>query len=85
MQCNRATGGLGIALALLTSGCVRGVLASYPDQWSVRTAVAKSQCPSLAGRYRNSGELAAGTPGELCGRGRYHYRGSWECDASLSS
>jgi len=75
-----------IALGVLLGGCVhRGAIAGYPEQWSKRAEVAKAKCPNLAGRYRNLGEIAPGTPQELCHRGRHRYRAAWQCDTSLSS
>jgi hypothetical protein len=67
---------------LLCIGCVNRK-ATYPDSWSPANAVPAAECPHLAGRYANTGEVAAGTPVFSCGsRGRY--RGEWCGETALS-
>jgi len=77
--------GVGVALGVLLGGCVMHSVAGYPGDWAARSAVAKSQCPNLAGRYRNVGEMAAGTAPLMCQHGhRYRFRATWQCDMALS-
>jgi hypothetical protein len=76
--------GIGVALAFLMSGCVRNTITSYPADWSARTAVSKKECPHIAGRYQDTGEIASGTPSSSCRAGRTRLRGEWRCETSLS-
>jgi hypothetical protein len=73
--------GAAAPVALLIGGCVSNSSATYPDTWSARTAVSKSECPHLAGRYHDTGETALASRAQFCGGGRL--RGEWHCEASL--
>ena len=79
----RLVQGAGVALAVLIGGCVRQTSLTYPDAWSPPFS-SRGECPHLAGRYVNAGELASGTAPALCSVGRYRRRGEWHCDTSLS-
>ena len=79
----RLAQGAGIALAVLMGGCVRQTALTYPEGWS-QPLSSRGECPHLAGRYVNAGELASGTAPALCSVGRYRRRGEWHCDTSLS-
>jgi hypothetical protein len=68
-------------LTALLGGCVSNHTTPYPQEWSHADAASPTACPNLAGRYRNAGELAPGTP---CGGGRHQLRGEWRCDTALS-
>lgn len=70
-----------VTSVLLLAGCVHNATTSYPQQWSPPGAATPSACPNLAGRYRNAGELAPGTP---CSGGRIAVRAEWRCDTSSS-
>lgn len=66
---------------LLSGGCVSNRTTPYPQEWSHADSASPTACPTLAGRYRNAGELAPGTP---CSGGRQQLRGEWHCDTDLS-
>jgi len=72
-----------VAMTVLIGGCVRNTIASYPDQWPPQVVVSQAQCPRLAGRYHNAGEMAPGTR-VSCGSNRFLMRAEWRCDTSLS-
>jgi hypothetical protein len=67
---------------LLCTGCISRK-ATYPDSWSRANPVPAAECPKLAGRYANAGEVAAGTPLFSCAS-RSRFRGEWCGETSLS-
>lgn len=74
-----------VACGALLGGCVtRRGEASYPEAWAPPAAVAATECPRLAGKYVNAGQMAPGTPQDLCAGGRHRFRGEWRCEATLS-
>jgi hypothetical protein len=81
-----------VAVAVMLGGCVRTTKSTLPDNWSAakaNTAVripagVRSECPTLAGRYGNAGEMAVQTPAVGCGSHKYRMRAEWQCDVSLA-
>ncbi len=74
-------------LGLLCSACInRTSKASYPEVWSRVTAEPKTECPALAGRYTNDGEIAPGSSFSCMGRRSKYgpYRGEWCAETALS-
>jgi hypothetical protein len=71
---------------MLLGGCVsRTYTAAYPHEWSPAALVREGECPTLAGRYVNAGEMAPDTPQDLCTGSRHNrYRGEWRCETALS-
>jgi hypothetical protein len=83
---SQATAGSMIALlGLASAGCVSTSSMPYPKDWSPSSAIEKSQCPKIAGRYVNVGEIAHGTNPRLFQTGyRYRYLADWRSNPMLS-
>jgi hypothetical protein len=72
-------------MGLASAGCVRTSSMAYPKDWSPATAIEKTQCPQIAGRYANAGEIANGAnPVRFKTGSRYRYRAEWRSDTALS-
>jgi hypothetical protein len=82
----RVIAGLLLALfAAASTGCVRTSSMAYPQDWAPSAASEKAQCPQIAGRYVNAGEIANGTnPGLFRTGSRHEYRAEWRSDSVLS-
>jgi hypothetical protein len=74
-----------VLCAVASTGCVRTSSMAYPQDWAPSAAIEKTQCPQIAGRYVNAGEIANGTnPGLFRSGSRYEYRAEWRSDSALS-
>jgi hypothetical protein len=72
-------------LGLPSSACVHTSSVAYPKDWSPAAAVEKVECPQIAGRYVDAGEIADGSiPGQFLVGSRYKYRAEWRSDTMLS-
>jgi len=79
------TGWIIALLGLASTGCVRTSSVAYPKDWSPSAAVAKAECPQIAGRYVDAGEIAGGSdPVQFKTGSRYRYRAEWRSDTMLS-
>jgi hypothetical protein len=86
-----------VLLLSLSAGCFSGH-ATYPEGWAAPATApptsataarqeASHDCPNLAGRYVNAGQLAPDTPRELCESAttsKFRMIGDWFCESSLS-
>jgi hypothetical protein len=74
-----------VSFAVASTGCVRTSSMAYPQDWAPSAAIEKAQCPQIAGRYVNAGEIANGTsPGLFRTGSRHEYRAEWRSDSVLS-
>ena len=72
-------------LGLGSTGCVRTSSMAYPKDWSPSAAIEKSECPKIAGRYVDAGEIAGGSnPADFKSGNRHRYRADWRSDSMLS-
>jgi hypothetical protein len=79
------TGWIIALLGLASTGCVRTSSVAYPKDWSPSAAAEKTECPKIAGRYVDTGEIAEGSkPGQFKTGSRHQYRAEWRSDIMLS-
>ena len=65
-------------ISALASGCVQKNEVRYPADWSPVQGVADAECPTIAGRYSDSGEVASS-----CSAEGTQIRAAFNCDRSL--
>jgi hypothetical protein len=65
--------------SLLCAGCATQDY-PYPPDWSAPVGAPVAHCPRIAGRYSDSGDLAA-----RCFRPNRAWEYTWDCDSSLTA
>jgi hypothetical protein len=72
-------------LGLASTACMHTSSVAYPKDWAPAAVVEKVECPQIAGRYVDAGEIAEGTnPAQFKTGSRNIYRAEWRSDTMLS-